>query len=245
MASHAVFLIFNLYLYGMDTRRLIVTLLSVLPALLFAQTAPKPTKEELIAQVKANPKSVETLRTIQRVGGYYPDYRELRDLFRGMDKSVRKSPEGKQFAYYLKRLEGASVGKKAPGITQLTPEGDPFSLSDLRGKYVLIDFWASWCPDCRRESPALVETYTAFKDKNFEILGVSFDRNHANWTKGIADDKRDWKHISDLQHWQNAAGTLYGVRAIPQNILVDPQGIIIARNLHGEELNKRLREILE
>ncbi|WP_245893715.1 peroxiredoxin family protein [Sphingobacterium gobiense] len=218
----------------------IFTFLLAIPTLLFAQT-----KEELIAQVKANPSSVETLKTIQRVGGYDPDYKELETLFKGLDKSVRKSKQGKQFGYYLKRLENSSVGKKAPAITQLTPEGDPFSLSDLRGKYVLIEFWASWCPDCRKANPDLVKTYAKFKDKNFEILGVSFDRKLDDWVAAIEKDKLTWKHISDLQSWQNAAGTLYGVRAIPQNILVDPEGIIVARNLHGEELDSKLGELLK
>ncbi|HLS95685.1 peroxiredoxin [Sphingobacterium allocomposti] len=220
-------------------KNLLFMALLLLPGFIFAQT-----KEELIAQVKANPKSIESLKTIQRVGGYYPDYNELNGLFKGLDKSVRKSKEGKAFAYYLKRLEESSVGKKAPAITQLTPEGEPFSLSDLRGKYVLIDFWASWCPDCRRENPNLVKTYAQFKDKNFEILGVSFDRKMEDWVRAIETDKLTWKHISDLQAWQNAAGTLYGVRSIPQNILVDPNGIIIARNLHGEALDAKLREVL-
>lgn len=227
----------------MIMNKYIAILLLVIPGFLFAQT--KETKEELIAQVKANPSSVETLKTIQRVGGYDPDYKELRELFKGLDKSVRRSAQGKQFDYYLKRLENSSVGKKAPAITQLTPEGEPFSLSDLRGKYVLIEFWASWCPDCRRENPNLVKTYTEFKDKNFEILGVSFDRKLEDWVAAIEKDKLTWKHISDLQSWQNAAGTLYGVRAIPQNILVDPEGIIVARNLHGEELDIKLRELLQ
>ncbi|SFT02101.1 peroxiredoxin family protein [Sphingobacterium wenxiniae] len=222
-------------------RNLFATIALVFTSLfVFAQT-----KEELIEQVKANPKNIETLKLIQRVGGYYPDYKELRGLYKGLDKSVRKSNEGKLFDYYLKRLEAASVGKKAPAITQLTPEGEPFSLSDLRGQFVLIEFWASWCPDCRRENPSLVKTYAEFKDKNFEILGVSFDRKLENWVKAIETDNLTWKHISDLQHWQNAAGTLYGVKSIPQNILVNPEGIIIARNLHGEELNKKLREVLK
>ncbi|MBD1420764.1 TlpA family protein disulfide reductase [Sphingobacterium chuzhouense] len=224
-------------------RKFVALLLFTIPALLFAQI--KETKEELIAQVKANPSSVETLKTIQRVGGYNPDYKELRKLFKGLDKTVRRSAQGKQFDYYLKRLENSSVGKKAPAITQLTPEGEPFSLSDLRGKYVLIEFWASWCPDCRRENPNLVRTYAEFKDKNFDILGVSFDRKLDDWVAAIEKDKLIWKHISDLQSWQNAAGTLYGVRAIPQNILVDPKGIIVARNLHGEELNAMLRDMLK
>lgn len=221
-------------------KKIILALFFSLPIFLFAQN-----KEALIAQVKANPGNVESLKTIQKVGGYFPDYKELRTLYNGLDKSVRKSTEGKAFDYYLKRLESTSVGKKAPGITQLTPEGEPFSLTDLRGKYVLIDFWAAWCPDCRRENPNLVKTYAAFKDKNFEILGVSFDRKLEDWVKAIKDDNLTWKHISDLQSWQNAAGTLYGVRSIPQNILVDPEGVIVARNLHGEDLNAKLRELLQ
>lgn len=224
-------------------KKYIALFLFTIPFFLFAQT--KESKEELIAQVKANPSSAETLKTIQRVGGYDPDYKELRKLFKGLDKSVRRSAQGKQFNYYLKRLENSSVGKKAPAITQLTPEGEPFSLSDLRGKYVLIEFWASWCPDCRRENPKLVKTYAEFKDKNFEILGVSFDRKYEDWVAAIEKDKLSWKHISDLQSWQNAAGTLYGVRAIPQNILVDPEGVIVARNLHGEDLNAELRALLK
>ena len=216
------------------------TLLLAVPTFLFAQT-----KEELIEQVKANPSSIQTLKIIQRVGGYNPNYKELRELYKGLDRNVRKSKEGKQFEYYLKRLENSSVGKKAPAITQLTPEGEPFSLSDLRGQYVLVEFWASWCPDCRKANPNLVKTYAEFKNKNFEILGVSFDRKLDDWVAAIEKDNLSWKHISDLQSWQNAAGTLYGVRAIPQNILVDPEGVIVARNLHGEELNVKLRELLK
>src|SRR5690606_38652740 len=224
----------------MIMKKYIAIFLFTIPALLLAQT-----KEELITQVKANPSSIETLRTIQRVGGYNPDYQELRKLFKGLDKTVRRSAQGKQFGYYLKRLENSSVGKKAPAITQLTPEGEPFSLSDLRGQYVLIEFWASWCPDCRKANPDLVKTYAEFKEKNLEILGVSFDRKLEDWMAAIEKDNLTWKHISDLQSWQNAAGTLYGVRAIPQNILVDPEGIIVARNLHGDELNAKLREVLK
>lgn len=220
-------------------KKSIFILLLSLPILLFAQS-----KEELINEINSKLNQQESIRLIQRVGGYDPDYKEMRELFRKLDKTIRKSNEGKVFEHYLKTLENSSVGKKAPGITQFDLEGNPYSLQDLKGKYVLIDFWASWCPPCRAENPNLVETYAEFKDKNFEILGVSFDKDLNNWKKAIADDNLTWKHISDLQHWNNGAAGIYGIKAIPQNVLVDPNGIIIARNLHGDVLKNKLREIL-
>ncbi len=221
-------------------KRITLILLLTLPLLIFGQS-----KEELINQINKQLDQVETIRLIQRVGGYNPDYKEMRVLFNKLDKKVQKTNEGKIFDRYLKNLKNVSVGKKAPGITQFDIEGNPYSLQDLKGKYVLVDFWASWCPPCRAENPNLVATYAEFKDKNFEILGVSLDKNLENWKKAIKDDNLTWKHISDLQHWNNGAATVYGIKAIPQNVLVDPNGIIIARNLHGEALKTKLRQILK
>lgn len=220
-------------------RKLVFAFLLSIPLLLVAQT-----REELIKQISEKPNETATIRLIQRLGGYDPDYKEMGQFFKKLDKKVRKSTEGKIFQRYLKNLQNSSVGKKAPGITQFDVEGNPYSLQDLKGKYVLVDFWASWCPPCRAENPNLVATYAEFKDKNFEILGVSLDRDMESWTKAIKDDNLTWKHISDLQHWNNGAAGVYGIKAIPQNVLVDPNGIIIARNLHGENLNKKLKEIL-
>jgi len=218
----------------------ILILIFALPIFCFAQS-----KEELLKQVKDNPKEVSTLRIIQKIGGYEPDYKELNNLFKSLDKKVKKSNDGKLFERYLEALKNTQIGKKAPSITQLDLNGEPYSLTDLKGKYVLIDFWAAWCPDCRRQNPSLVKLYSKFKDQNFEILGVSFDREYDSWVKAIKDDQLTWKHVSDLQHWNNAAGQTYGVKAIPQNILVDPQGIIIGRNLHGDKLEQKLAELLK
>lgn len=217
----------------------ILFLLLFIPSVLLAQS-----KEDLLAQIEAKPNDINTIALIQKVGGYDPDYTELRNLFRGLDRKVKRSTKGKIFQRYLDALKNTQPGKKAPSITQFDQAGEPFALSDLKGQYVLVDFWASWCPPCREENPKLVKTYEEFKDKNFEILGVSFDREFDPWIKAIKDDKLTWKHVSDLQGWDNAAGLAYGIKAIPQNILVDPEGKVVARNLHGEELDKKLREIL-
>lgn len=217
----------------------IALLLYCLPFLLAAQS-----KEELKEKIAANPKDVGSIALIQKVGGYDPDHKELAPLFKSLDKKVRKTTQGQIFERYLKALENNAVGKKASSITQFDLDGSPYGLSDLRGQYVLVDFWASWCPPCREENPKLVKLYEEFKDKNFEILGISFDKEFENWEKAVKEDNLTWKHISDLQGWNNYASLVYGVKAIPQNILVDPDGVVIARNLHGDDLRKKLMEVL-
>ena len=133
----------------------------------------------------------------------------------------------------------------APDITMNDTEGKPFSLSSLKGKYVLVDFWASWCGPCRGENPNIVEAYNKFKDKNFTILGVSLDEDKDAWLKAIKDDNLTWKQISDLKGWNNAAVPLYGFDAIPYNVLVDPEGKIIATSLRGSTLQLFLAKTLK
>lgn len=145
----------------------------------------------------------------------------------------------------LDAMQAFIIGGTAPDFAQKTPEGTDLKLSDLRGKVVLVDFWASWCGPCRRENPNVVRMYNQYKDKGFEILGVSLDNNKDRWLQAIQQDGLTWKHVSDLKHWQNEAAQLYGVRGIPHTVLLDAEGKIIARNLRGPALEEKLAELFK
>ncbi len=137
------------------------------------------------------------------------------------------------------------VGKPAPDFTMNDVNGKSFSLNQLRGKYVLIDFWASWCVPCREENPNVVAAFNQYKDKNFTVLGVSLDKNKEDWVAAIATDGLAWQHISDLKQWNSAAVPLYGIDGIPYNVLIDPQGKIIATDLRASALQNKLKEVLQ
>jgi len=139
--------------------------------------------------------------------------------------------------------ERLGIGAVAPEIALPTPRGDTISLSSLRGNYVLLDFWASWCNPCREENPTLVKNYKKFNPKGFEIYQVSLDKNREAWLKGIKEDNLNWTHVSDLKYWNSRVVPVYHIQGIPSNFLLDPRGRIIGKDLRGEELDKKLREI--
>ena len=155
------------------------------------------------------------------------------------------SPFTKELTARLEPLRATAQGTMAPEINLATPTGPKLALSSLRGKYVLIDFWASWCGPCRQENPNVVKAYNQFKDKGFTIYSVSLDQDKAKWERAIASDGLTWNHVSDLAGWNSVAGAAYGVKAIPQSFLIDPQGKIIAKNLRGEALVAKLAEVLK
>ncbi|MBL7700027.1 MAG: AhpC/TSA family protein [Chitinophagaceae bacterium] len=162
-----------------------------------------------------------------------------------LDKKVQDGFYGKIVKQQIENQKVGSIGSQAVEFTQADPEGKQVSLSSFRGKYVLVDFWASWCRPCREENPNVVKAFNKYKDKNFTVLGVSLDQSRAPWLKAIRTDNLDWTQVSDLKGWNNEAAGKYNIQSIPQNFLIDPQGKIIAKNLRGPELHTRLEELLK
>ncbi len=169
----------------------------------------------------------------------------LEDIANRLAKARPNHPQVKQFVANLQRLQGVNEGVIAPEINLATPEGPNLALSSLRGKYVLIDFWASWCGPCRRENPNVVKTYAAYKDKGFEIYGVSLDQDREAWLKAIEKDQLVWKHVSDLKYWSSAGAQAYQVNSIPQTFLLDKEGRILAKGLRGAALDQYLAQLFK
>ncbi|QNL50692.1 AhpC/TSA family protein [Olivibacter sp. SDN3] len=196
--------------------------------------------------IRDNPQSLVSMYTLRSLVDPGRDYEKAEEFYGKLSNEVKTSKIGSEYGELLTLAKGTSIGSPAPEFSMNDTTDNPVALSSFKGKYVLIDFWASWCGPCRQENPNLVEAYNKFKDKNFTVLGVSLDRPNgkAAWLKAIQDDGLSWTQVSDLQFWNNAAAKLYGVRGIPANFLIDPEGKIVAKNLRGEELHSKLQEIL-
>ncbi len=198
------------------------------------------------AYVKANPASVLAVYALQQYAGWDIDPDKVEPLFNSLSEQNKIYPSAILLKEDISIARKTGIGRIAMDFTQNDTLGNPVTLSSLRGKYLLIDFWASWCGPCRAENPNLVKVFNKFKDRNFHILGVSLDRpcHKDKWMKAIHDDQLAWTQVSDLKFWDNEVAKQYGIKAIPQNLLLDPEGKIIAKNLKGEELDSKLGEII-
>ena len=200
---------------------------------------------EISKFITENPASVVSAYVLYRNWSYRLKPEEITANIALLDKSQEHSIYVKELKDLVGVLNGLAIGKKAPDFTAKNPEDKSVRLSENLKGYTLIDFWASWCGPCRKENPNIVAAYKEFHDKGFNVLGVSLDKKKENWIKGIKDDHLDWLQVSDLLYWNSQIAKLYGIRAIPSNYLIDSNGIIVAKNLRGEELQSTLKTLLD
>jgi S1-C subfamily serine protease len=178
------------------------------------------------------------------VYNFFQQPEPLENRYRKLTEPVKKSYYGRMVGKIIEDLRIGAVGSEAVDFQQADTSGTMVSLSSFRGKYVLVDFWASWCGPCRMENPNVVQAYEKFKDRNFTVLGISLDRSKEAWMQAIKDDRLNWTQLSDLKFWSNEVARMYKISSIPQNILIDPNGVIISKNLRGEDLLNKLQELL-
>ncbi|NSL90421.1 TlpA disulfide reductase family protein [Chitinophaga solisilvae] len=195
--------------------------------------------------IKGHPKSIASIWLMMNELRTRVEPDVFQQLFASLDKSVQESQYGESVSAYIKSLKANAVNIPADDFSQEDVKGQAVKLSSFRGKYVLVDFWASWCGPCRQENPNVVKAFNKYKGKNFTVLGVSLDNDRDRWVRAIQQDGLAWTQVSDLKGWGNEVAVQYGIQSIPANFLVGPDGKIIARNLRGEELEQKLEQILK
>lgn len=172
---------------------------------------------------------------------YFDVYLKVAEKLKAEWPDYRLSEE---FISYVDTMKKLAIGQPAPEISLPDPEGNVVPLSSMKGQYVLVDFWAKWCGPCRQENPNVVAAYQKYKDKGFTVYGVSLDRSREDWLQAIKQDRLTWTHVSDLKYWQSEAAKTYNITGIPFSLLLDPNGVIIAKNLRGPALHEKLEEVL-